>query len=172
LLDQERDAVLAERPEERAKDLLHSFNEFSKHWSDSTKEETDINRRLLLEVTSRYFMDVDRKKAENDIEWADSHKRAAFTVKWLLRFKPIQYKSSHTAVEASLANEEFALFVACAYLEIDLVQLPKTLINHIVMHFRHETFHPEPWACTFFVLEKCREAQLLDSLNKHVEGQA
>lgn len=149
------DAHLKERAVVREEELWQSFLHFSRDWSESTKSRADIDRRLLLEACVRYFIDIDRKKEENNIEWADAHKRAAFTVKWLLQFKPVQYHSPHEPAEATLANEEFALFIACAYLRIELRDLPFSLTEHILYHFRHELYHPEPWACTFFVLDRC-----------------
>ena len=78
------DAHLKERAVVREEELWQSFLHFSRDWSESTKSRADIDRRLLLEACVRYFIDIDRKKEENNIEWADAHKRAAFTVKWLL----------------------------------------------------------------------------------------
>lgn len=156
------------RAVKRESELYESFLQFSHTWSVSSKSEAQINRRLLLEVTSRYFLDIETKKAEHAIEWVDAHKRAAFTVKWLLNFKPIQYYSPHTAREHTRANEEFALFIACAYLHVELKELPESLVQHILNHFRHEFYHPEPWACTFFMIEKCSKAQLLPALNEYL----
>ena len=155
------------KAEKREAELFESFGSFSSDWGEATKKEAFINRRLLLEATYRYFVDINAKKDEHGIARADSHKRAAFTVKWLLHFKPIQYHSSHTAKDAILANEQFALFIACAFLRVNLSDLSRSLVDHVLYHFRHEFYHPEPWATTFYLIESCAVAGVVPQIAKH-----
>jgi len=149
---------------EREEVLNEMFLELlSSVWEENHPKQRhcSMNRTLLLTVVESYFREIDVKKTVHGIEFADPHKRAAFTAKWLLKFRPIQFLTEHPHEDFILANEEFAFIVACAMLEVNFENVPDSLMEHCLYHFRNHTYDPESWACTFFLIDECERKGVL-----------
>lgn len=146
---------IKERAAAREKTLAEGFKAFSASWSFALKADCSLNRGLLLHVTEAYYADISRLKDFHGIENADSHKRAGYSVKWLMRFRPIQFNNFFVNQRRiQLANESFALWIACEHLDIKVENLPDGLVEHALYHFRFRPFEPDSWAIAFYLMQQ------------------
>lgn len=153
--DRDRDEWVREQSRLREKTLAWGFGLFSSDWSASDKEVCFLNRGLLLAACESYFRDILRRKEFHGIQVADSHKCAGYIAKWLVKFRPIQYRSYYVSKKAAAANEYFSLWVATAHLSIDISEIPVPVVYHILYHLRYRTFDAEAWSLSFFLLQRC-----------------
>lgn len=146
---------IKQRAKGREESLAKGFEAFSSNWSMADRADCFMNRGLLLHTCEAYFADIARLKGFHGIENADSHKRAGYTVKWIMRFRPVQYRSYYVSgIRIQLANESFALWIACEHLGIDISSLPDQLVQHTLYHFRFRPFEPDSWAVAFFLMQQ------------------
>lgn len=75
-----------------------------------------INKKLLGYAILSYFEDIERIKNFENIERVNVDKIYAYTVFWLLRYKPIQLKSNVDDVKYESLNEEACLILSVAKL--------------------------------------------------------
>ena len=148
----------------REETLAAAFEKFSAQWPLSDKADCHLNRGLLLMACESYFRDIWRRKDFHGIHVADSHKRAGYSVKWLMRFRPIQFRSNYISDRIALANEMFSLWVACEHLAVDISQIPGGVVEHAIYHLRFRPFDSDAWALSFFLLQSCSEKGVLSGL--------
>lgn len=76
-----------------------------------------MNAAILREVVERYFEDLEKDRLENRCGLFNGYRQAAFTMKWLMRLRPIQ---TVTSIPLFIhANEDFALYLALVHLSCD-----------------------------------------------------
>lgn len=114
-----------------------------------------LNRSILETLVERYFIDLDHAKAPHNITNADAHKRAAFTIKWISRLRPIQIEAgTHSSKELLLMNELFSVYAGLEHLAISFADTdPKWLLN-FMFTLRYRDFHAEAMASEMYLLEK------------------
>lgn len=104
-----------------------------------------INSALLFNAIESYYTDIQRTKCFHDITLSDEHKKAAFSIKWLIKFRPIQLSATcdngTITIKDILINEIFAIFIGLTLLDIDFNDLPNLsdkFLNNIfyTLHFR------------------------------------
>ena len=59
-----------------------------------------LNEGLLRLAIGSYYDDIHKYKEYSGSEWANKHKQAAYTIKWIVNFKPVQIREEYD-------NEEF-----------------------------------------------------------------
>jgi hypothetical protein len=78
-----------------------------------------LNRRLLLATVESCYCDIYRLKFFRPVEWIDNHKKAAYSMKWIARLRPIQIHSGAELTTSSLmANAWYAVRLGLTLLEI------------------------------------------------------
>ncbi len=78
-----------------------------------------LNRRLLLTMVESCYCDIYRLKFFRPVEWIDNHKKAAYTMKWIARIRPIQIHSGAQLTTASLmANAWYAAIAGLTLMEV------------------------------------------------------
>ncbi|MDR0868218.1 MAG: hypothetical protein LBP75_07060 [Planctomycetota bacterium] len=84
-----------------------------------------LNQYVLAEAVEHYFCDIYRLKFFRPVEHADNHKKAAYTMKWLAKIRPIQITAHDARLDRQtlLANDFFAVYCGYALLEIDLPKI-------------------------------------------------
>ena len=84
-------------------------------------EDVRLNEQLLFEAIGSCYCDVYRLCVFRDIKHEDVHKRAAFLMKWIGKFKPLQLAANNVTNHLSnlLANEIFAVAVALTVMGIE-----------------------------------------------------
>jgi hypothetical protein len=113
-----------------------------------------LNLKILRHAVESYFLDLERMKNFHGINFADRHKRAAFTMIWLVRTHPIQLHTDANMTEALLViNELFAVHAGLAHLELSPADISAAYLRNMlyILHFRHVS--GELLASLFYLLE-------------------
>ncbi|MDR1162191.1 MAG: hypothetical protein LBK45_07605, partial [Tannerellaceae bacterium] len=112
----------------REDSIKQQFIKFIERKAETVKEAVYLNKGLLRFVVKSYYDDIHRYKDYCGSKWANGHKQAAYTIKWIVRFKPIQIKESYDN-ENVLTNEIvdinliFALVCAFPFLNKNTIDL-------------------------------------------------
>lgn len=109
-------------------------NDFLKGLKESSRSSIYLNKELLHCAIKAYFDDIERYKAYAGSEFADSHKQAAYTIKWINRFKPIQIREGVVMDTTLLSiNATFALTVGFVFLDRSIVDgMTDRFFRHLV----------------------------------------
>lgn len=94
-----------------------------------------INRAILLNCIESYYLDISRIKCFHNINLSDGHKKAAFSIKWLMKFRPIQLDPSCDGGVIKradmLANEIFAVHLAMLLMGIGFEEFDGLSIKYL-----------------------------------------
>jgi len=71
------------------------FEKFIARKTENIKDAVYLNKGLLHLAVRSYYDDIHRYKDYCGSTWANQHKQAAYTIKWIVRFKPIQIKEDY-----------------------------------------------------------------------------
>ena len=145
--------VIKSLPERAVLERLDTFNEL---FNDKFKDFQGIhlNLKLLRHAVESYFLDLYRMKDFHGITHADQHKRAAFSMLWIVKAHPIQLHTVASMTEALMViNELYAMHVGLSHLEIDITNISSTYIRNLIyiLHFRQTS--PEILASAMYLLE-------------------
>lgn len=113
-----------------------------------------LNMKLLRHAVESYFLDLNRMKEFHGIDYADRHKRAAFTMLWMTRVHPIQLHTHANMTEALIIiNEIFAVGLGLGHLQLSMKDISSDYIRNLLytLHFRSPS--PEVLASSMYVLE-------------------
>ena len=113
------DEVGVDKFRERFEELQKTAMEFIEMAGFS--ETAYCNERILMQVILDYFMDVMRLKEFHSIERIRTEKLFAYTISWIVRRKPIQFRD--------YSEEERDIFVQDAYAE-KLVEYTEMLLYY------------------------------------------
>ena len=120
-----------------------------------------LSEQLLFEAIASSYCDIYRLQVFRGIKSEDKHKRAAFLIKWLTKFRPIQLVGGgYTDLPADLlANEIFAVEVALIVLNIEPEDFFKDVrfagyAKNIVYLLRNHSCGAEQIASELFLLEQ------------------
>jgi hypothetical protein len=109
LITLKKDAIFA-----RIAYLERVYNEHIHVWPS-----VYLNPYLLREAVESYYCDVYRLKFFRSVDRINEHKKAAFTMKWLARVRPVQMREGFGPTpSAILVNAYFALMSGISLLEI------------------------------------------------------
>ena len=121
--------------------LFH--DEFVVGLDEKYRDQIYINKELLHCAVKAYFDDIERYKAYSGSEFADRHKQAAYSIKWINRFKPIQIREGAEMDTTLLTiNSTFALSVGFTFLDRSVVEkMSDKFFRHLVytLLYRNET---------------------------------
>ncbi len=113
---------------------LHAlFDEVKKQvgWGDNIH----ISKSLLRVTVISYFKDIDRFKDYHNSLFADKHKKAAFTMKWLSRIRPVSYRKddSDLSKKEITANSIFAVMAGLCFIDdIKIPDLQKGFMSNLI----------------------------------------
>jgi hypothetical protein len=113
-----------------------------------------LNRKLLRHAIESYFIDLERMKDFHGIKLADQHKRAAFTMLWIVKAHPVQLHTNADMTEALIViNELFAIHAGLAHLRVSSGCISKECLRNLIytLHFRQVS--PEILASAMYLLE-------------------
>lgn len=138
-------------------------DEFLPGIKESSRTQIHLNKELLHCAVKAYFDDIERYKIYAGSEFADCHKQAAYTIKWINRFKPIQIKENAKVDTALLTiNATFALTVGFTFLD------KSVLDNMSEKFFRHMVYTLTYRNCTGKSLATLMYAIECSSMRKYV----
>lgn len=119
-----------------------------------------LNKYVLNATIESYFCDIYRLQHFRHITEPDMHKQAAFMIKWIVKFRPVQLNAACREITETLlfVNEVFALHLALTILGINnrrfIEDRPKYFENLLyVLHF-HAHFETEQLASELYLLEE------------------
>ena len=103
------DEVGVDKFRERFEELQKTAMEFIEMAGFS--ETSYCNERILMQVILDYFMDVMRLKEFHSIERIRTEKLFAYTISWIVRRKPIQFRDYSEEERDIFINERFAAYL-------------------------------------------------------------
>jgi len=157
----------------RFETLVLTYGKFiSSFVNDLTKENVCLNKGLLLGVVHSYFDDIERFKNYAAAERADRHKQAAYTIKWIAKFKPIQIKIDteddriYDFQEDNLLiiNSYFAIYAGIMlFLDRRIFSLmSKKVLDHLMYDTLYRNISGRQLATTLYMMEKIVECYYRD----------
>lgn len=134
--------------------LFSAFDTFCKH--RPLPQGVYLNQALAANCVERYFMDLNETKDAHAIHYADAHKRAAFSLKWIVKVRPVQIERGVKVVEKGvlLINELFAVFFALEHLKITFSNIETGYLRNLLYTLRYRDFDPEVLASEMYLLEQ------------------
>lgn len=147
-----RDKVLA-----RLKTCVQYYHD----WIKPGYRDNYLNVKLLRHAVESCLLDICRMKNFHGIEYADCHKRAAFSMLWITRAHPIQLATNANMTESLLViNEIYALGLGLAHININTTDISSKWYRNMIyiLHFRNPA--PEILASEMYVLECALKKQL------------
>jgi hypothetical protein len=117
----------------------------------------ELNKKILYEAFGSAYCDMYRLTVFRGINHADTHKKAAFLVKWIAKLRPIQIRTYSNA-QVQFVNELFAVMVAMTVMGIQpdhvLASVPlKKYTDNLIYLLHYHACSPEQLASELFLLE-------------------
>ena len=111
-------SVIQKKSVLREDTVVKQFSLFINKQAKSTQNSVYLNLVLLQAAIKSYYRDIHRYKDFSGSEWANKHKQAAYTIKWLVKFRPIQIKQNTQNVTEEIfdINLKFALVCGFSFL--------------------------------------------------------
>lgn len=98
--------------------LKEQFKLFAADFDQKIRKSVFLNNELLLLAVGSYYDDIYRFKDFSGSKWANEYKQAAYTIKWLAKFSPIQILPDAEMDDEILTfNARFAIFAAMSFLK-------------------------------------------------------
>ena len=99
----------------------------------------EVNDVVLHNVVVSYFHDVDRHKEFHGTELVDETKQGAFTMKWIVKLRPIQFQLPAADVTKNIlyVNEIFAVRCGLAFMQVAPNVLPDRLYADLLYTLRN-----------------------------------
>jgi len=149
------DAILGRIGPEKILARFHSLNtiyeaRFQQKWPN-----TFLQKYILRHTVESYFCDLQHSKDFHDIELANRHKVAAFTMKWIVKMRPIQVQENSVPKTPAelLPNEIFALMAGLRFLSADITQLSASLLRSLLYMLHHRPIDAESLSATMYAIE-------------------
>jgi len=144
--------------EELILQYMYVYNEIYK---DMCFEGTYLNKGILKECVISMGLDLLRIKAFHKIINPDSHKQAAYTIKWLIKLRPIQIINGTIITEPILlANEFFAIGAGLNHLNIDMNEMSDKYLLNLVYTLHYRPIIGEVLASKIYLLEKAIKKEI------------
>ena len=133
------------------------YEKYLGHW-----KHVRLNEQILFEAIGACYCDIYRLRVFRNIANEDVHKRAAFLMKWISKFRPIQVVANKLIDKTStiLANEIFVVEVALTILNIVPEEFFRnSRLNNYAKNtaylLRFHSCEAEQLASELFLLEQC-----------------
>ena len=115
-----------------------------------------INKAILYTATVSIFDDIRRCKEYSELDIADRHKIAGYTIKWLSKLKPIQ-TSIIDDFHILTINNFFSLYCGLTFLSIkedDYDNISPDYFDHLLYETQYRTISGRCYASKLYLLEK------------------
>lgn len=116
---------------------------------------TFLQKYILRNTVESYFCDLQHSKDFHNIELADRHKVAAFTIKWIIKSRPIQLNenANPNGSYILLVNEIFALMAGLIHLSASIEQLSNPMFRSLLYTLHNRTFDAESMSAMMYTIE-------------------
>lgn len=113
-----------------------------------------VNLKLLRHAVEKSLLTTLYVKNYHGIEYADEHKRAAFSMYWIARIKPIQIDSDANVKESHLLiNEIFGVYIGLGHLNINCHDISPKYFLHLLYTLHNRNVTPEELASEMYLLQ-------------------
>lgn len=146
--------VLKTLPDSKVIERLESWHKFYLQEIETRYKGIHLNLKLLRHAVESCLLDLNRMKNFHGIEYADCHKRAAFSMLWVVRAHPIQLNTDVNLTESLMViNEIYAIHLGINHLEIAVSSISSKYFRNLIyiLHFRNPA--PEILASSMYLLE-------------------
>ena len=133
--------------------LVERFNDFYEGFED---DNIFLNYDLLNFAVIRYFTDTEKLKQDAKIYGLiDNHKKAAYTIKWISKLRPIQLKvSKDTSVYQQYVNHYFAIIAGIAFLDdVKITNIPDKYLVNLLCLCQNENIQGKFLSSEMYLLE-------------------
>lgn len=139
----------------RVDTLKKLYDRLMQKYDQQTRSSVYLNEVLLYAAVSSYYDDIYRFKDFSCSKWADNHKQAGYTIKWIAKFRPIQVLPG---VEINktifIINSVFALFTGFSFLDTKVAgSISSHFYNHLIYLTLYRNLSGKHLASEFYVLE-------------------
>lgn len=133
---------------------FHSLATIYKHKLEPKLPNTFLQHEVLLHAVKSHFCDLQHAKNFHNTPLADQHKVAAFTIKWIVKARPIQIRPDAKPTRYDLlANERFALMVALIFLKAPVKKISVPLLKNLLYTLHHRPFDAEALGALMYSIE-------------------
>lgn len=124
------------------------YDVFVEGLEKSCSESIYLNKELLHCAVVAYFDDIEKYKAYAGSKYANEYKQAAFSIKWLSRFRPIQIKEFATTNSTLITiNASFALFCGFTFLKPEVAaSLTPEFYDKLIYNLTYRNVLGKEWA--------------------------
>ncbi|MDR1937779.1 MAG: hypothetical protein LBQ73_04685 [Tannerellaceae bacterium] len=137
-------------------DMINSlFEVYIEKNNEQLQDSVYLNADLLDLAIISYYDDIYRYKEYSNVKYADRHKQAAYTLKWLSKMKPIQIKEGYSANKYALnVNGSFAIFVSLTFLRTEVAKnISDSYLNFLLYSCLYRNISGKLFAGSFYLLE-------------------
>ena len=115
-----------------------------------------LNKGLLKITVVSYFDDIVRYREYHGTKNADGHKKAAFTVKWISKIRPVNIRvdEENLTRKEILCNQVFAVIAGLSFLDIDVTKISENLFDNLLYTSQYRDIDPIQMATSMYILEK------------------
>lgn len=141
---------------ERLELLREIYKIFMEGYSETICNSLFLSEGFLFAAVKSYFDDVYRFKDYSGSMWIDPHKQAAYSIKWLTKFNPIQIKSESLPFTEEILrmNANYALFVGFTFLDSKILDnISDDYYNHLVYTLLFRNISGKSLASILYLLE-------------------
>lgn len=154
---QQEERELAEYQIHERMILLKSlYNRLMDKYDIVVRSQVSFNDGLLYAAVRSYYDDIYRFKNYSNSEWADSHKQAGYTIKWLAKFRPIQINLPQSPMPNVLfkLNATYAIFVGLTFLKSETeIKLSAEYLDHLIYTLTFRNLSGKQLSSLFYLLE-------------------
>lgn len=131
------------------------YNVFIEKIEEENRLKISLNKEILHCAVKAYFDDIIRYKNYAGSEYADKHKQAAYTIKWINKFKPIQIKENAEMNTVLLTiNQSFALAAGFLFLDISVAEnVSQKFLKHLMYVLTYRNITGKNLATLMYVME-------------------
>lgn len=146
--------ILDEVGEDRIRARLYSWENFYQVISLGWSDHIELNLRLLRHCVESYYCDLYRSKTFHRIDYADQHKRAAYTIKWISKLRPIQLSNqANNTTALFLMNDYYALYAGAQHLNAPVDRISPTYLRNLIYTIHNRQFDGMVLSSQMYLLE-------------------
>lgn len=122
---------------------------------------TYINKNVLAHCIHSASLDMQRTEVFHEIDYPDRHKQAAFSIKWIVKHRPIQLTDEFLIRDnyALMVNEQYALHVGLMSLDLHPDNISQSYISNLLYTLHYRPIIGEVLASKMHLLEKSANKQ-------------
>jgi hypothetical protein len=133
--------------------LVVTFDKLKKSYE---VPDVQLNESILFQVVVSYFQDIDRFKEYTGAKFANSHKQAAYTFKWISKLRPVQIQGKpNQDIKELMFNSIFAIYASLSFLSpLVLANISDEYFGQLLYFSTYRNISGRHLSSTFYLLEQ------------------